>query len=125
MDNFRNVKYIGYCFAKRPPEGARETLEDYVNYCKFQLCIVNNKLMKDPVWESYDDADILSEYFAHAMVKDEDFAKEFIMQLKGIDTDVYNWLDAQVEQNQKEFKEMAMDQDLEDEIDFAPDALGD
>lgn len=125
MDSFRNLKYIGYCLANRPPEGADETYEDFVNYCKFQLCLVTKRLMKDPIWDSYDDADILSEYYAHAMSKDEDFAKDFLQQLSGMDTSIYEWLDQQIEQNQEEFKQKAKEQDLEDEIDFSPESLGD
>jgi len=125
MDSFRNLKYIGYCLANRPPEDARETMEDFVNYCKFQLCLVNHKLMKDPIWDDYSEAELLSEYFAHAMVKDKDFSEKFLQQLSGTDTDVYDWLDQQITQNQEDFKQKAMDQDLEEEIEFSPESIGD
>tara|TARA_R110000868_G_C10973188_1_gene771483 strand:+ start:26136 stop:26468 length:333 start_codon:yes stop_codon:yes gene_type:complete len=108
--------------AHLPPEGEERTMGDFINYCKFQLCVVSHRLMKDAIWEQYDDTEIVAEYYAHVMIKDKDYAEKFLAELKGANPDVYDWLDKMIEDNQTEMETLA--QDTEDNIEFTPDSIG-
>lgn len=122
MDKIQPLKYVGYNYCHIPEEGA--TFEDYVRFCKFNLCIANKVLMKDPIWDSYYDEEIVAEYYAHVFSKNEEEANRFISELHLNDSetksDIYSWLDDMVEQNQKELGDLPED----DEVDFSPNDLG-
>ena len=80
--------------------------------------------MKDPVWDSYEDEDILVEYYAYLYSNSEDERSKFEASLQGdgYNEDIYAWLDKMVEQNQKDTKELAAKQE---DIEFTPNSLGD
>ena len=122
-DIFENLKYIGYCWSNLPPEGADVELEDFVRYCKFQLCKATNRLMKDSIWDDYIDEEIIAEYYAHLYSTSKEERQKFEAILQGHDEDIHDWLDKMIKQNQEELKNKA--EELDDGFDFSPDQLGD
>lgn len=121
-DIFERLKFIGYCWSNLPPEEADIELEDFVRYCRFQLCKASNRLMKDPIWEEYIDEEIIAEYYAHLFSKSEAEREKFEAVLQGYDEDIHDWLDKMIENNQKEVQEKS--EELEG-FEFSPDSLGD
>jgi len=124
-DNFYNLKFIGYCLSQLPPDEAGVDLSDYVEYCKFQLCKITRRLLKDPIWETYNEEDIISEYYAHLFSNSKTEKEKFEATFKGEDTSVYDWLDQMVEKNQREMEEKAKELDLNEGFEFSPDSMGD
>lgn len=122
MDRFRNLKFIGYCRAFLPPEESGPiSMEDFIGHCKFQLCLATQTLMKDPIWETYEDEDILAEYYAHVFTKDEKAKDEFLVSLKGADSDIYDWFDEMIAKNQEELKQAS--EELPEEVGFDPNEV--
>lgn len=124
-DKFFKMKYMGYCLAQMPPEEAETSLEDFINHCKFQLCVLSNRLLKDPIWEAYTDEDIIVEYFAHRVEKDQEFKDTLEARFKGFDEDTYDWFDEMIEKNQEElktFKEKVAEE--AEEINYSPNGSG-
>lgn len=121
-DRFYRLKFIGYCWSNLPPDEAETEYEDYVRYCKFQLCKASHKLMNDPIWEQYSDEEIIAEYYAHVFSNSEKERTKFETTLQGYDEDTLDWLDRMIEKNQEELKERA--KQMEDRIDFSPESLG-
>jgi hypothetical protein len=118
IDRFLPLKHVAYCWS----QGALgdTSLRDYVKYCKFQLCVLNHRLMKDPVWDEYSEEEIIAEYLAHAFQKDPLFVKEFEIGLaKGEVLDFNEWADLQMKRD-KESEEQKI-QDQEDRVSFQPD----
>lgn len=121
-DIFERLKYIGYCWSNLPPENVETDLEDFIRYCKFQLCKASNRLMKDPIWEEYCEEEIIAEYYAHLYATSKDAREKFEHALQGMDEDIYDWLDKMIAENQKELENKS--DELEEGFDFAPDSLG-
>lgn len=123
MDKIKSLKNVGYYCANIPEKDA--TYEDFVRFCKFSLCMTTNTLMLDPVWDNYDEENIIAEYYAHVFAKNPEEANKFMSELQITDEakdNVYDWLDKMVEENQGELKDLPTDGD--DEVDFSPDNLG-
>lgn len=118
-DFLKRIQYIGYCMSQMPPQGVDMEWEDFIIYAKFQLCRINKVLVKDPIWDTYKDAEILTEYYAHLYYNEPEKRDKFISELNGVSEDVYDWLDSQIEKNQKEM------QKDEESLSFNPDTLGD
>lgn len=121
MSNQRSLerfKYIGYCYSQMPPEEATFEWSDFIQYVHFQLCKINKKLMLDPIWNSYTEAEMLVEYYAHVYQNSPKERDAFIHALKGLDGDIMDWLDDQVKKNQE-------DMSATDSISFNPESLGD
>ncbi len=106
-----------------PPEEAVATLADFINYCKFQLCRMSNRLMKDPIWDTYTKEEILVEYYASLFYGSKTEREKFESTLQGADESTLDWLDRQVKENQEENKKKS--QEMEDHVNFNPEALGD
>jgi len=121
-DGFFNIKYIGYCLSQLPPEEVKSSFEDFVNYAKFQLCIDRNVLFHDPVWDRYNEEQILVEYYASVFSKDKEQRGRFEAQLQGEYTDIYDWFDKKIEENRKEME--ATLGGTEDKLSFSPEQLG-
>ena len=122
-DIFHRLKFIGYCWSQLPPEEADVDLEDFVRYCKFQLCKSTNTLMKDPIWDDYIDEEIIAEYYAHLFVTSKEERQKLLSALQGHNEEIFDWLDKMIADNQKDVKEKA--EELDDGFDFSPDQLGD
>ncbi len=121
-DSLRTLKYIGYCLSSLPPEEVETSYDDFIQYCKFQLCKINHKLMMDPVWGEYSDEEIISEYFAHNFSSSKELREKFEVELRGGDSKIYDWLDEMIEQNQSELEKKS--KELDSGFDFVPPALG-
>lgn len=120
-DKFDRLRYIGYCWAKLPPgDDDSFELDDFVAYCKFQLCRATNRLIKDPIWDEYTVEEILVEYYALLYHNNEEQAQEFLKKLSGVSQNDYDWILAQDEENTQE----VLDKEG-DSIKFDPTALGD
>ncbi len=121
-DIFKRLKYIGYCWSQMPPEETGIDLTDFAQYCKFQLCKINHKLMRDPVWEAYGEEEIITEYYAHVFANSKEKVKEFESSLElNKDTQIYDWFDEMIKKNQTELNTKA----VEDKpgFEFIPDSL--
>jgi hypothetical protein len=121
-DIFYNLKYIGYCWAVLPPQDVDFDFNDFVRYCKFQLCKTTNTLMLDPIWDKYEDEEIIAEYYAHVFSNSDKEREKFEGTLKGFSDDIFDWFDQQIEKNQKELKSKA--DELEEDVSFTPDVMG-
>ena len=122
-DPLVKFKHIGYCRAFVSATGDKMTYDDLLNYAKSFLCLKTNTLWKDPIWDSYGDEELLSEYYMHLYSTDKDARKGFEDSIDAYDKETYDWLDKMVENNQKEMK--AKSDDMEDNVSFAPsDVLG-
>lgn len=105
-DPFLNLKYIAYCIAYMPDEHA--SFLDFVRFCKFQLCLKNNILMENPIWEKYTNEEIIVEYYATKYALDKDAKEAFQRQLNGEkieEDDMFDWMDSEIEKNKKELTE--------------------
>jgi len=123
MEKLDRLKYIGYCLSQLPPEEAGSpNLGDFVRYAKFQLCKATHTLMLDPIWDAYTDEEIIVEYYAHVLNSSKESRDALLNKLQGLDETIYDWLDAQIERNQKENKRKA--EKMEDSLSFSPGELG-
>jgi len=126
-DPYLNVKYIAYCISQLPPEGVPTTMEDFINYAKFQLSVDKHVLLLDPMWDKYTDEMILVEYFANLFSRSKEKVTEFELGLDGTaassSVDDFNtWAEKQIAKNQVELEEKA--KNLEDHISFSPETMG-
>lgn len=121
-DLFLNLKHIGYCWSQNSLES---TYKDYVRYAQFQLCVLNKKLMKDPIWDDYTEEEILAEYYAHCCRLDEDFKKEIELRLAASEIiDFSDWADLQMKKTREEADAKIIGQ--ADRVEFQPeDVMGD
>ena len=104
-----------------PPSRDDTEFRDFINYAKFQLCRVNNILMKDPIWNSYTDEELIAEYYAVLYYNNDKEREAFEKSLNiNEDDDFFEWC-------QKEELKMLKDkqEELEDSISFKPDMLED
>src|SRR6185436_4910131 len=80
-DYFRKIKYMGYCMSHLPREDSI-SLDDMVKFAKFQLCLKNKVLMKDPIWDDYTREEIMAEFYAHQFSFSEKAKLEFEASIK-------------------------------------------
>jgi len=122
-DPLFRIKYLGYNMSQLPPDFK---FPDFVRFCKFQLCVATGRLMKDPIWNQYTPEAIMTEFFAHKFVKDEDFRSqfEFAMEFgKSLVDDFAAWADQEIEKSRKERGDLR--RDTEDRVVFDPaDVMG-
>lgn len=117
-DAMLRIKHIAYCRSQTPVSDM--DFKDLVNYARHQLCVVTNRLFKDPIWDEYTSEEILVEWFSHQFEKDPNFVKEFELGLaKGEILDFSGWADLQMKK-ELEAKEQRL-KDLEDKVTFSPD----
>jgi molybdopterin converting factor small subunit len=125
-DPFIKLKYVAYCLSQMPEN--KNTIEEFVEFAKFKLCIKNKLLMKDPIWDAYKREDILVEYFAHQMEVSKESREELekALNLEGTAIDDFSeWADKEIEKNKEEL-EGTMGHDMGDSVKFNPsDVLGD
>lgn len=114
---------MAYCMSQMPPDGVDSNFEDYVRFAKFQLSASKGVLMEDPIWDKYTDEQIVIEYIANVFTKDKERLKDFEMKLYGQDSEIYDWLDAKVKENQEELAKTL--EKMEDSVKFVPDTIGD
>jgi len=116
-DPFFPLKYLGYCLAMTPPEGDKIGLDAFVEFARFQLCEARNVLRKDAVWDNYSDEEVLIEYYAILMSKDETLRKKMELELGGMNYDRdLDWFNKQITDNKKDIKDI----EKEEEFDFEP-----
>lgn len=123
-DPLFNLKYMGYCMANMPPEqdGVKPTLSDFVIYAKFYLSFKKNVLMEDEIWDKYTDEQIMVEYFANLFSENKEEREKFETGFTGNDTELMDWFDKQIADNQKEVEAFA--DKIQDQVKFVPDAMG-
>lgn len=117
-DRFLRLKFIGYCWSCLPPKEAGVTQRDFIKYAKFYLCQKANRLMKDPIWKTYTDEEIVAEYFAHVMAEDKEFRIAFEGVIKTTESaieDFFQW----TEEMEKKDK-IKQIEELPDKISFSP-----
>ncbi len=119
IDNFYQIKYAGYCMSQLPPDGIEADLENFITFAKFHLCRASHRLMKDPIWDTYSDEELLVEYYALLFEQNKD-AKEKMEQSFGLTTaDAEDWFDEQIEKSKDEIVK------IEDRVTFSPSGLED
>lgn len=122
QDSFFKLKYIAYCLSQTPPEEAGFEFEDFLEYAKWTLCQERNVLMKDPIWETYSDEELLVEYYALVFTNNEEFKKEFEEKIgSDVSESLMDWFDTQIEKNKGELDSLITN--TEDEIEFTPEDL--
>lgn len=119
------LQHIGYCWAQLPYDEDNITWEDFIQYAKFQLCKITNRLMKDPIWEEYREEEILIEYYAHVYMVNKEERARFEAVLQGADENIHDWLDSMIEKNQGEVEKQIKEMGLEDSLSFKPESIGD
>jgi hypothetical protein len=121
-DLFFNVKKFAYSLARLPRNA------DFVQHCKFVLCVKNKVLMKDPVWNDYTAEEILIEYYAHVFTADQKEAERFLTQMQGEDVETLDsfsdWVDRKMNENKVDLNQKS--EELESSVSFDPteDVLG-
>lgn len=80
-DILLKLKYIGYCKAWLPPKEAGFDLDDFIEHAKFYLAHKKRILLRDPIWDSYTDEELLVEFFAERFYTEEEYTKSFKKQL--------------------------------------------
>lgn len=119
-DPFLGPKHIGYCWSQTPLEGM--TYKDFVKYAQFQLCYATKRLMRDPIWDTYTNEEILAEFFAHQFEQKPDTVREFETRLnKGAYIDFNTWADLEIKRTQEEQDKKL--KELEDRVSFVPDQV--
>lgn len=78
--------------------------------------------MHDPIWESYDEHQILVEYFAQVFTKSPEARKDFEAKMKNQDSDFTDWADEMEAENKKEIEKLLKSH--EENLSFRPDSLG-
>lgn len=118
-----NLKWIGYCYACMPPKDldpdVRVDYSDFVNFCKFSLCEKRGIMLKDPIWEKYQDEDIIAEFFGNLYYNDKDAKEAFEAAIRGEDPDLTDWFNEQIRKN-KEDLEKRFEEDV---ISLSPDDI--
>lgn len=122
-DPLLRIKYMGYCMSQLPPEEANREFDDVVRNAKFQLCQISNRLMHDPIWETYTDEQILVEYYAHVFSKDKEEKEKFEAILRGKDPDLVDWLVDEAEKENARIKQLGEQE--EESVRFNPNTIGD
>lgn len=120
-DRFQKLKLMGYCLAFLPPQGIDTSLKDFVEFAKYQLCKERHLLMKDPIWETYGDEEILVEYYAVLFEKNQTLKAEFEAALVKQDVDFMQWLDKELRENEKK---RAEENEGPPEFEFDPSTIG-
>ena len=124
-DPYFRLKYMGYCMSQLPPDGALTEFDDWVRYAKFVLCREAHVLMKDPIWDDYTDEEILIEYYALILERDQNERAKFESMLAGQSPDIVDWFDDMIEKNKEDLDKIKKRmEEAEDEVSFSPDSLG-
>lgn len=122
-DAYLNLKHIAYSTYNMPP-GKNFSLKDFVQYCKFYLCTKTKKPMKDPIWGTYTNEELIIEYFAWRFETEPQFRKDFEDKYNSSESvmdEFSKWADNQIEKNKDELKEK-----FKDNVSFDPtkDVIG-
>lgn len=105
-DNLDTLKYIGFCLASLPPEGVRTTKENFIEFVKFQLSLEKKVLLKDKIWDSYSDEELIVEYFAILYAKNEEAKKDFESKVLSNSEDILDFFDKEIEKNKIELEKL-------------------
>lgn len=117
-DPYLGIKHIGYKISQLPE---RFKLEDLVRYARFYLASKSNRLLKDPIWDSYTTEELLSEFYAHQFVENKELRIRFeaeVDDISGAVDDFATWADKKMAEDAK-IRDKIMDQ-AEDRISFDP-----
>lgn len=117
---YLNIKRIAHSWCTGSPLGKKYEYTDFVEHARFSLCVKNKILMKDPIWDSYTDEELLTEYYAHVYTAVKEARESFVnlyLQREGTGEveDWINWADKQIDTAKKETEE-----GMVDSIDFDP-----
>lgn len=115
-DLLKRAKHVGYHWSNMSPVNETSFL-DFLDYAKFQLCVKTHRLMKDPIWDNYNDIELLAEYFAWVYSESKE-QRETLEQEMGASEDMYDWFDRMIGENQKELEKV--NSELPDDLDFDP-----
>lgn len=110
---FFRLQYIGYFICGFDTEREDIRFKDFVEIAKFHLAQEKGVLLKDPVWNKYEDEEILIEYYGSLFYKNKEAKEKFEALLDGIDTDDFEWMEEQIQKNREQFKKS--NEDLEKE----------
>jgi hypothetical protein len=122
-DPLRNLKNIAYRFVQSGDKLTAHTKTDFVNFCRFQICIEKHMLFHDPVWESLSDEEIIVEYQALVFSKSQAELTAFEAAIGGESVkSELDWLEDQVSKNQEGGKDYNKD-GAEDEFEMTPESL--
>lgn len=118
-DPYKQLKYVAY----RLVEGGKG-FDGFVRFAKFQLCVLNKVLLKDPIWDRYTSEEILMEFFAHEFQLSKELRAEFEASLGDINGKIDEfaaWADKQIAEEEK-IRKMTLDS-TEDKITFDPGSV--
>jgi hypothetical protein len=117
------LKYMGYFLAGLDENRQDLTFKDFVRIAKFFLADERKILLKDPVWDSYSDEELLIEYYAVLYKNSEQARQAFESSLvsEGEAEDEFEWMDTKIEENRKRIKDLKQKAaKIEEEIMFDP-----
>lgn len=117
-DPFFVLKYVGYFTAGLDQHRDDIDYQDFVKMCKFYLCDKRGVLLKDPIWDKYDDEEIITEYYAILFKENQEVRKEFEANLSGYDLDDLEWMDEEIAKNRQKLEKQ--NKELEEELNFDP-----
>ena len=110
-DNLDTLKYVGLCLSSLPPEGIKTTKESFINFVRFQLSLEKKVLLKDKIWDSYSDEELIVEYFAILFSKNEEVKKEFESKVLSNNEDILDYFDREIEKNRVELEKIKRTKD--------------
>lgn len=123
VDPYKKLKYIGYRMVQLPNPYSRQ---DLIRYAKFQLAAKTNRLLLDPIWDSYTEEGLLAEFYAHQMSENERFLQEFessLGDIYGVVDEFDAWANKQMAEEAK-IRDKVMGE-TEDSVSFSPgDVMG-
>lgn len=119
------IKYLGYFLAGYGADRPDVTFSDLVRISKFNLSEARNVLMEDPIWDKYNDYQILQEYYAMYFRRSEEAREAFKIQLENdgnLEDEGLNWMNKEIEKNRSKIEEMkALSKQEEEILDFDPE----
>ena len=119
------LKYLGYFLSGYDTSRNDLTFSDLVKMAKFNLSEARNVLMEDPIWDKYNDYQILQEYYAMRFRRSEQERDAFKIQLESdgnLEDEGLSWMNKEIEKNRSKIEEMkALAKEEEEISEFDPD----
>lgn len=118
---FFNLQYVGYFKCGFDSERKDLSFKDFVEIAKFHLAQEKGILLKDPIWDRYEDEEILVEYYGNLFYKSKEAKDKFEAMLDGVDSDDFEWMEQEISKNKEVLKRKTEELEKEaKELSFEP-----